>query len=72
MAHADLEHLLDQVISELKEHPLDLLSIGDLTGEAAYLEHARSSYLRTLRDVVRMADSMASERKEIRILEVGA
>jgi len=36
MAHADLEHLLDQVISELKEHPLDLLSIGDLTGEAAY------------------------------------
>lgn len=72
MAHADLEHLLDQVISELKEHPLDLLSIGDLTGEAAYLEHARSSYLRTLRDVVRLAECMAVPPRELRILEIGA
>lgn len=72
MSHADLEHLLDQVIAELKEQPLDLLSIGDRTGEAAYLEHARCSYLRTLRDVVQIADSMASLPRELRILEIGA
>lgn len=72
MTHADLEQLLDQVIAELKEQPPDLLSIGDRTGESAYLEHARSSYLRTLRDVVRIADSMASPPREFRILEIGA
>lgn len=69
---ADLELLLDSVISELKDDPLDLLGIGDVTGESVYLEHARCSYLRTLRDIVRIADTMPLERYRIQLLEVGA
>lgn len=69
---ADLEHLLYTDISKLKADPIDLLSIGDETGESAYLEHARCSYLRTLRDVVRITDAMPLKRHQIRILEVGA
>jgi 2-polyprenyl-3-methyl-5-hydroxy-6-metoxy-1,4-benzoquinol methylase len=70
--NADLEHLLNSVISELKVEPLDLLGIGDETGESAYLEHSRCSYLRTLKDVMQVADTLPLERNQIRILEVGA
>ena len=70
--YSDLEGTLDTVIQELHDAPVDLLSIGDGAGESAYLEHSRCSYLRTLKDVVRIADAMQLERHQIRILEVGA
>jgi SAM-dependent methyltransferase len=72
LVKADIERLLDDVISELKANPLDVLSIGDKTGESEYLEHARCSYLRTLRDALQIADGLPFERKNIRILEIGA
>lgn len=69
---ADIEKLLDEVIAELKASPLDLLSIGDKTGESVYLEHARSSYRRTLHDIIPVAEGIASDRQSVRILEIGA
>lgn len=68
----DLQQVLDTVIHELHAAPVDLLSIGDCVGESAYLEHSRCSYLRTLKDVVRIADAMPMDRHQIGILEVGA
>jgi len=67
-----LEIILDSVIRELHEDPVDLLSIGDGVGESAYLEHSRCSYLRTLRDVVNVTKTLPLERHQIRILEIGA
>ncbi len=70
--NVDPQKVLGTLINELKANPLDLLSIGDKTGEAAYLEHARCSYLRTLRDVIQIADGGTFEHKNIRVLEIGA
>lgn len=69
---ADFEAILDLVIRDLHDNPVDLLSIGDSAGEAAYLEHSRCSYQRTLRDIVRLADALEMERHTVRILEIGA
>ena len=69
---AEHEQLLDSVIRELLDDPVDLLSIGDGAGESAYLDHSRRSYLRTVRDVVRLAEELPVERSQIRILEIGA
>jgi SAM-dependent methyltransferase len=68
----DLERILDAVIRELHDAPVDLLSIGDSSGESAYLAHSRCSYLRTVRDIVRAADALELERHTVRILEIGA
>ncbi|MBJ6751458.1 class I SAM-dependent methyltransferase [Geomonas anaerohicana] len=68
----DCESVLDAVIGELCQAPIDLLNIGDQAGESAYLEHSRCSYLRTLRDIVAMADALGAPYAEIPILEIGA
>lgn len=69
---ADFESILDSVVREFHDNPVDLLAIGDSVGESAYLEHSRRSYLRTLRDIVRLADTLKGERRTVRILEIGA
>jgi len=72
MKNDDHEQILDSVIRELHDHPVDLLSIGEGAGESAYLEHARCSYLRTVRDILDVADALKVERRTVRILEIGA
>jgi len=68
----DSERVLDSVIRELLDDPVDLLLIGDSEGESAYLEHSRCSYLRTVQDIVGIVDKLALERRAVRILEIGA
>lgn len=66
------ERILDSVIRELLDEPVDLLSIGDSSGESMYLKHSHCSYHRTVRDVIRVADALTVERHTVRILEIGA
>lgn len=68
----EAEEQLDSVLRELYDHPVDLLSIGDGAGESAYLEHSRCSYLRTVRDILALAQALDVPRNAIRILEIGA
>ena len=68
----DVEAILDAAIREWYDDPVDLLSIGDGAAESAYLEHARSSYLRTMRDVLRLAGASEAKGHRVRILEIGA
>lgn len=69
---ADYQEMLDGIIREMHEDPIDLLNIGDDKGEASYIRNSRLSYLRTLRDVIRMARSLKAEPRQFRILEIGA
>ncbi|HBG06027.1 MAG: methyltransferase type 11 [Geobacteraceae bacterium GWC2_58_44] len=66
------KQILDSVIRELHDDPVDLLSIGDGAGESLYLDRSRLSYLRTLEDLLRVAGKLGMERGQIRILEIGA
>lgn len=68
----DWESTLDFVIRELHEEPVDLIGVGDGEGESTYLDHSRCSYQRTLRDILEIADAIGPQRREIRILEIGA
>ncbi|GFO64354.1 class I SAM-dependent methyltransferase [Geomonas paludis] len=68
----EVESTLDAVIRELRAEPVDLLDLGEGEGESVYLEHSRCSYLRTLYDIVALADKAQRPRQEIRILEIGA
>ena len=45
-------NILDRVIADYRENPVDLLTIGDVDGEFAYLVNARLSYRRTVKDVI--------------------
>lgn len=68
----DYEGILDGVIRELHDDPIDLLDIGDDKGEASYLDHSHFSYLRTVRDVVEIAGTLGVVPCNLRILEIGA
>jgi SAM-dependent methyltransferase len=64
--------VLDLAVSDLQEHPIDLLNIGDHDGERAYLENARPSYRRTLLDVTKVCAIEKTQNRPIRVLEIGA
>uniref|UniRef100_C6E5U8 Methyltransferase type 11 n=1 Tax=Geobacter sp. (strain M21) TaxID=443144 RepID=C6E5U8_GEOSM len=71
-AISDFPAILDEVIRDLHGEPVDLLCIGDGPGESFYLEHARRSYLRTLADILALAEATGRNRQAIRVLEIGA
>lgn len=69
MQPMDYARLVQEAIDEHRAAPVDLLGIGDAAGELAYLNLARDSYVRTVRDV----DALFRDgRQERRILEIGA
>jgi SAM-dependent methyltransferase len=61
-----------EAYSECVENPIDLLNNGDAAGESAYLDNARMSYERTLRDVVELVAGRLEVATPVRILEIGA
>ena len=69
MPDMDYARLVQDAIDEHRASPVDLLGIGDAAGENAYLNLARESYVRTVRDV----DSLFRPGGEGRnILEIGS
>jgi len=65
--------ILDQVIAGYEKDPVDLLGIGDGTGEYKYLVNARHSYRRTVGDVVDHCFNRPSDDSgPIKVLEIGA
>jgi SAM-dependent methyltransferase len=66
---ASIETLLDEVLREYVDEPVDLLGIGDAESEARYRAYLKPSYLRTLQDVVAAAGS--DRGGPIRVLEIG-
>lgn len=65
----DVDALLDKILKEYKDHPVDLLGGGDGEGEYRYLVNHRSQYARAVQDLLEYA--AAGERSSIRILEIG-
>jgi len=65
----DYRKIVQDVIVEHKAAPVDMLGIGDGTGEYNYLNALRASYVRTLRDIDRL---YAGDRSSRRILEIGS
>jgi len=63
------ERLVQDAIEEQKASPLDILEIGDTSGEYAYLNNFKSTYVRTVRDIDKMFEGDRSCRT---ILEIGA
>ena len=61
--------LIQCVISELCESPVDILGIGDFEGERKYLEYHRDSYERTIKDIDEL---LKRRRRETKILEIGS
>lgn len=65
---------LNRVIERFRETPIDLMDTNDADGEYRYLLHSRSSYLRTINDIVGMY-ARSSDKKpagEIKVLEIGS
>lgn len=69
MRSMDYARLVQEAIDEHLANPVDLLGIGDAAGEQAYLNLARDSYVRTVRDVDGLFGEDRSGRK---ILEIGS
>lgn len=63
------DRLVQDVIDEHRVSPIDILGIGDMSGEFIYLESLKSSYIRTVMDV----DSLfKSDKSSKHILEIGS
>jgi SAM-dependent methyltransferase len=63
------DKIVKDVIGEYKASPIDMLGIGDASGEYTYLNNLKDSYARTIRDV----DNMFKGDKSCRnILEIGS
>ena len=61
------------VLQEFAASPVDLLAIGDVEDERAYLSNAYRSYRRTINDLVALfPQSTISEKENIKVLEIGA
>lgn len=74
--HYNTDKILDEILAVYGQSPIDLLDINDGNGEYLYLLNARTSYLRTIKDI---ADLFQGRRQaaddslqEISILEVGS
>src|SRR5689334_23293408 len=62
------EKIVRGVIEKHKHNPVDMLNIGDKTGEFEYLSAHIDSYVRTVRDI----DQLFGGDKKRRILEIGS
>ncbi len=63
------DRIVQDVIKQHKILPIDMLGIGDATGEYTYLNSLRDSYIRTVRDVDNLYKNSRSGRN---ILEIGS
>ena len=63
------DEIVKDVIEEFKISPIDMLGIGDASGEYAYLNNLKDSYVRTIRDVDNM---FKRDRNGKKILEIGS
>lgn len=61
--------IIQDVIEEHKVSPIDMLEIGDATGEYNYLNSQKESYIRTVRDIDNLYDN---DRSSKNILEIGS
>lgn len=64
------EKIVQDVIAEYKVSPIDMLEIGDASGEYTYLNNLKDTYVRTIRDVDNMFKS--DKRSSRNILEIGS
>lgn len=64
--------VLNRIIADYRNNPVDLLKIGDGGGEFRYLSAARPSYERTIRDVCGFFQQAHPPGKPVRVLEIGA
>jgi SAM-dependent methyltransferase len=63
------DKIVEEVIEGYKVSPIDMLEIGDASGEYTYLNTLKDSYVRTVRDVDNMFKDDSSCRS---ILEIGS
>jgi SAM-dependent methyltransferase len=61
------QQLLREVVDEHKTSPVDILGIGDASGEYFYIDSHINSYVRTVRDV----DELFDGHRDRRVLEIG-
>lgn len=66
----NVERLVDQILQEYKERPVDLLGHNDGAGEYRYLCNHREQYVRTVRDILDQAPLQAGQ-PALQILEIG-
>jgi len=65
----NIEKVVDEILSDYKRGPVDLLSIGDADGEYRYLSTHRYSYIRTISDLVTYFTE--TNINSIKVLEIG-
>jgi 2-polyprenyl-3-methyl-5-hydroxy-6-metoxy-1,4-benzoquinol methylase len=61
----DYSKLVQQVVEERRQNPIDILGIGDADGEYKYLQDVSPTYVRTVRDIHQILENGS-------ILELGA
>ena len=66
------DKIVKDVIDEYRVSPIDMLGIGDSSGEYTYLENSKDSYVRTVRDVDNMFKGDRGDRSCRNILEIGS
>jgi 2-polyprenyl-3-methyl-5-hydroxy-6-metoxy-1,4-benzoquinol methylase len=65
--------IIDNLIKEFVDSPIDLLDIGDGLGEYKYIESMRGSYMRTVLDVLNYCKERGwQDYSKIKVLEVGS
>jgi SAM-dependent methyltransferase len=65
----EYDRIVQSVLNEQKDSPIDILGIGDVTGEYSYLTSHKDSYVRTVRDV----DTLFEKDRSVKhILEIGS
>ena len=63
------DKIVQDVIEEYKDSPIDMLGIGDAAGEYYYLNSHKDSYIRTVRDIDNLWENSTYDRN---ILEIGS
>ncbi len=61
--------LVQIAINEYKTFPIDMLGIGDESGEYTYLNNTKPTYIRTVKDIDGL---LKGDRKNKKILEIGS
>ena len=65
----DIESIMNELLFQYKENPVDLLSIGDHEREYAYISRCMNTYIRTVNDIAQM---VPENRESKKILEIGS
>jgi 2-polyprenyl-3-methyl-5-hydroxy-6-metoxy-1,4-benzoquinol methylase len=63
------DKIVQAVIEKHKDSPIDMMGIGDATGEYNYLSSSKDSYIRTVRDIDNL---FKNSRSNTNILEIGS